>query len=147
VAKHARGRFHLKTAGTSWLEALRAVVRLDPALFREVVDLARGRYETDRASYHISGRLEDVPPPSALPDAELETAYLESAGGRQILHVTYGSVFQSALRARVFDVLARGEAEHHACVQRHLRRHVAPLAGLRDEPGPARRALRLPAAR
>ena len=147
VAKHARGRFHLKTAGTSWLEALRAVVRLDPALFREVVDLARGRYETDRASYHISGRLEDVPPPSALPDAELETAYLESAGGRQILHVTYGSVFQSALRARVFDVLVRGEAEHHACVQRHLRRHVAPLAGLRDEPGPARRALRLPAAR
>lgn len=129
VAKACKGRFHLKTAGTSWLEALRAVCRKDPGLFREICDLARARYAEDRKSYHISGRVEDVPPPAALKDDELEANYLEDLGGRQILHVTYGSVFQSPLKARLFDVLRREEAEHWSCVGKHLRRHVEPLAG------------------
>jgi hypothetical protein len=131
VAKACKGRFHLKTAGTSWLEALRAVCRVEPALFREICDLARARYAEDRKSYHISGRVEDVAPPVALKDGELEDAYLEDLGGRQILHVTYGSVFQSPLRPRLFAVLLRAEAEHWACVSKHLRRHVEPLAGKR----------------
>lgn len=138
VARACKGRFHLKTAGTSWLEALRAVCRKDPALFREICDLARARYEEDRKSYHISGRVEDVPPPAELRDAELEDAYLEDLGGRQILHVTYGSVFQSPLKARLFDVLLREEAEHWACVGKHLRRHVD---GLRGKPTKAAREL------
>ncbi|HEX7900115.1 MAG TPA: tagaturonate epimerase family protein, partial [Planctomycetota bacterium] len=131
VAAACKGRFHLKTAGTSWLEALRCVCRKDPALFREICDLARARYEEDRKSYHISGRVEDVPAPLALPDDALEAAYLEDLGGRQILHVTYGSVFQSPLKPRLFDVLLREEAEHWRCVGAHLRRHVEPLAGKR----------------
>ena len=36
-----RGMFHVKTAGTSYLEALRVVVRHDPALMRRIVDFAR----------------------------------------------------------------------------------------------------------
>ena len=131
VAAACKGLFHLKTAGTSWLEALRCVCRKDPALFREICDLARARYEEDRKSYHISGRVEDVPAPLVLKDDQLEAAYLEDLGGRQILHVTYGSVFQSPLKARLFDVLLREEAEHWACVGKHLRRHVEPLSGQR----------------
>jgi hypothetical protein len=141
VARECKGRFHLKTAGTSWLEALRAVCRTDPALFREAADLARARYETDRASYHISGRVEDVPAPGSLPDGELEAAYFDTVAGRQILHVTYGSVFQSPLKARVFEVLNREEEAHADCVSAHLRKHVAPLAGKKvkaPKPSPAR---------
>ena len=129
VARECKGRFHLKTAGTSWLEALRAVCRTNAALFREVAVLARERYETDRASYHISGRVEDVPAPGALADGELERAYFDTVAGRQILHVTYGSVFQSPLKARVFEVLNREEEAHADCVSTHLGKHVAPLAG------------------
>src|SRR6185503_6266366 len=36
VAKHTHGRFHLKTAGTWYLEALRVTARKDPGLFREI---------------------------------------------------------------------------------------------------------------
>jgi hypothetical protein len=129
IARDCKGRFHLKTAGTSWLEALRAVCRTDPALFREVADLARERYGADRASYHISGKVEDVPAPKDLRGAELEAAYFDTVAGRQILHVTYGSVFQSPLKARVFEALIADEKTHHACVAAHLGNHVAPLAG------------------
>jgi sugar phosphate isomerase/epimerase len=127
VARATKGRFHLKTAGTSWLEALRAVCRKEPALFREIADFARGRYEQDRATYFISGRVEDVPPPGDLADRDLERVYLDEDAGRQILHVTYGSVFQSPLKPRLFEVLVREEEEYARCVARHLGRHVAGL--------------------
>ena len=54
-ARASRGRFHVKTAGTSYLEALRVVARHDEALFRRIIDFGRARYDTDKATYHVSG--------------------------------------------------------------------------------------------
>ncbi len=62
AARHAGGLVHLKTAGTSYLEALRIWAEVDPAAFREVFDFSRGRYETDCATYHVSADLGKVPP-------------------------------------------------------------------------------------
>ena len=103
-ARATKGQFHVKTAGTSYLEALRVVVRHDPALFRSIVDFARERYETDRATYHVHATVEGVPAPDDISsDEELERLYLErwedvpegqgfTEAGRQILHCTFGSV-------------------------------------------------------
>ena len=55
--QETRGLVHLKTAGTCYLEALRTLSALDPALFREIYAFARQRYPTDRASYHVSAEL------------------------------------------------------------------------------------------
>src|SRR5204862_836741 len=52
-ARETKGRFHVKTAGTSYLEALRAVLRHDVDLFRKITDFARERYDADRATYHV----------------------------------------------------------------------------------------------
>ncbi|MGE3821629.1 MAG: tagaturonate epimerase family protein, partial [Isosphaeraceae bacterium] len=54
LARATRGRFHVKTAGTSYLEALRVVARHDEPLFRRIVDFARDHYEVDKATYHVS---------------------------------------------------------------------------------------------
>ncbi|RXL43375.1 hypothetical protein EO238_34780, partial [Citrobacter sp. AAK_AS5] len=40
AARHTRGSVHLKTAGTSYLEALRAVAQVSPDLFRAVYTFA-----------------------------------------------------------------------------------------------------------
>ncbi len=56
AARLAKGLVHLKTAGTSYLEALRTVAAVDPALFRAIYAFARERYDTDKASYHVSAR-------------------------------------------------------------------------------------------
>ena len=37
-ARLTKGRFHVKTAGTSYLEALRAVLRHNEELFRQIVE-------------------------------------------------------------------------------------------------------------
>ena len=52
---------HLKTAGTSYLEALRIVARHDPGLFREIVRYSFGCFEKDRKSYHITTDLSQLP--------------------------------------------------------------------------------------
>jgi tagaturonate epimerase len=58
--RQTRGLAHLKTAGTSYLVALRTVAALHPDLFREIYDFSRGRYEEDRATYQVSASLERV---------------------------------------------------------------------------------------
>ncbi len=133
AARWAGDLVHLKTAGTSYLEALRAVARADPALFREILGFALAHYERDRASYHVSGRLERMLRPEALGDEELEKA-LDHFDTRQALHVTFGTVLTARgadgtylLRDRLYAVLEEHEEAHYAALESHLARHVAPF--------------------
>jgi tagaturonate epimerase len=141
LARKTHGRFHVKTAGTSYLEALRVVCRLDPALFRRIVEFSRNRYATDKATYHVSATLESAPPASDLKDARaLEKAYLglwsdAQAGtglsdpGRQILHCTFGSVLTDAtLKAEVMGVLKAHTGAYEEILADHFGRHLKALA-------------------
>ena len=134
IAKATKGCFHLKTAGTSWMEAVRVIARKDPALFREICDHVRGQFSKDVASYHISGDPARVPAPGAVADADLERVYVVEDDGRQIMHVTYGSAFTAKdaagrwlFRDRIFALLAKEEELYTACLQKHLGRHVKGL--------------------
>jgi hypothetical protein len=125
LVEAAQGRVHLKTAGTSYLEALRVLARGAPALFRTLAAFARGCYTADRATYHVSAELSDWPDLDRLEDADLP-ALLDRDPTRQILHVTFGSVLRryggelkAALRARRDDYAAALEA--------HFVRHLAPF--------------------
>ena len=136
VARVTEGLFHVKTAGTSYLEALRSVGRHDGDLLREIVDFSRGCFETDRATYHISSELARVPEPDALGDGDLERVYLDEDDGRQVLHVTYGSVLTAEredgaprFRDRVLDCLWDHEQTHWGVLEKHLGRHIDLLSG------------------
>ncbi len=134
VASHTRGLVHLKTAGTSYLEALRALAMLDPAFFREIYAFCRDRYETDKASYHVSARLDRAPEAGGMPAGDLP-ALLDQFDARQVLHVTFGSVLTAPLpdgRRRFYDwfmaVLDANPGAYSDCLARHFRRHLAPFA-------------------
>jgi tagaturonate epimerase len=130
AAELTRGLVHLKTAGTSYLEALRAAATFDPALFREILAFAIDRYETDKASYHVSARLANVPRPEALADQELP-ALFEQFDTRQVLHVTFGSVSTTpALKNRLMAGLSQNEECYCDVLERHFIRHLRPLRGV-----------------
>src|SRR5690606_5928304 len=127
------GRFHVKTAGTSYLEALRTVARHDVPLLREIIAFSRSRFSTDRATYHISAELDRVPPGDEITDArELEKIYLGSwddvpAGqgftepGRQILHCTFGSVLtHPQLGPRLRNLLETQQATYTELLADHF---------------------------
>ena len=125
IARHTRGLVHLKTAGTSYLEALRAIADVDPGLFRQIFDFSRDRYDVDRASYHVSGDLAKVPAAADLSDAQLGTV-LDQFDGRQVLHVTFGSVldrFGDQLKL----ALVQNEATHYKALKKHFIKHIRPL--------------------
>ena len=61
VAKHWGERIHVKTAGTSYLEALRVLARHEPDLFLKIYALGRECYEVDKRTYHVSASLEIIP--------------------------------------------------------------------------------------
>lgn len=141
LARATKGRFHVKTAGTSYLEALRVVARHDEPLFRQLIDFGRSRYDTDKATYHVSATNATVPPTSDIADADgLERTYLERwadvpAGkgftepGRQILHCTFGSTlthpeFGPAVRA----VLEAHPDTYTEVLADHFSRHLDALA-------------------
>ena len=81
LARATKGRFHVKTAGTSYLEALRVVAIHDEALFRRVIDFARDHYEADKATYHVSATLRSAAPASEIFDRPWSWSATTSNGG------------------------------------------------------------------
>jgi hypothetical protein len=125
---------HVKTAGTSYLEALRAVYRADAALFSEIAAYSHARFTTDRASYHISTTNEEVAALEGAPTADLERLYLDERAGRQLLHVTFGSVLTvgqrpsgQSFREAILSTLDKNAALHEELLEKHFDRHLSLL--------------------
>jgi hypothetical protein len=117
------GLVHLKTAGTSYLEALRTISRFNPPLFRKIVRFAIECYPRDRATYHVSAAVGKMPGLEATSDDDL-TEFLDNFDAREILHVTYGSVLNSPkLRETFFDELIRQEEAYTQTVEAHFDKH------------------------
>ncbi len=131
--RQSRGLVHLKTAGTSYLEALRTIAAVDSKLFREIYIFARERYEIDRATYHVSAILDRAPKPETLPDSALP-GLLNQFDARQIFHVTYGSVLgarEKSGRLRYYHdlmSLLRANSDLYAAnLEKHFVRHLTPF--------------------
>ena len=109
--------------------AARRRPRLTPRSSGRSWRFAIDRYETDKASYHVSARLAKVPRPETLRDADLP-GLLEQFDARQVLHIAFGSVLTSpALKDRLFAGLAQNEETYYDALERHFIRHLSPLAG------------------
>ncbi len=121
IARHTRGLVHLKTAGTSYLEALRVVARVERSLFREILAYAIERYPEDRATYHVSADLAKVPLVDAYP-----SALLDQFDARQVLHVTFGSMLDR-FGGEILSVLAAYEDAHYEALEAHFEKHLWKL--------------------
>jgi hypothetical protein len=125
IARHAGDLVHLKTAGTSYLEALRAIASINPSLFREILAFAHERYGEDKATYHVSADPAKVPAPDQMADSDL-ARMLDLFDGRQVLHVTFGSVLDR-LGQRLKETLAQHEEVHYAALKTHFLKHLTPF--------------------
>ncbi|MCJ7624670.1 MAG: tagaturonate epimerase family protein [Anaerolineaceae bacterium] len=125
IARQARNLVHVKTAGTSYLECLRVIAAVDQPFFRELLDFARSRYLTDKATYHVSGKLEKVPAAAELSDGQLLDLF-EQFDARQVLHVTFGSVLDD-YGTRLLKVLTANLKLYNQFLQKHFQRHLNPL--------------------
>ncbi len=121
VAHHTNGVLHVKTAGTSYLEALRVIALMDGKLFKTILDFSVSRYTIDKASYHVSAEMEKIPQNFASP-AEL----LDNFDARQVFHVTYGSVLER-FGSGIFEILKKNEVVYYKKLEKHFRHHIELL--------------------
>ncbi len=125
AARQAHGLLHLKTAGTSYLEALRVIAHTNPDLFRKILHLAIGRYEEDRASYHVSALLAKVASPKHVSDHDL-AALLDQFDARQVFHVTFGATLDR-FGPELNETLRANENDYYTALEVHFQKHLQPM--------------------
>lgn len=122
----SQGHLHLKTAGTSWLEALRLISFLDPHLFREIVQIALTKFEEASKLYQVSTDLKKIPIIEDISDRDL-SQLLDQEDCRQLLHITYGFLLKGVLKDRIFKTLTEHEEEYWSLLQSHIEKHLNAL--------------------
>jgi len=133
VGKQTGGRYHLKTAGTNWLEAVRVIALTAPELYREIHKFALKNLEEARKYYHITCDISKIKPLSDTPDSLLP-AYLDEDNARQVLHITYGLILQAKndngtpkFHDKIYGILRTHEAEYIKALETHIGKHLTEL--------------------
>lgn len=125
-AQYTEGRVHLKTAGTSYLEALRVFANTSPAFFRQILQFAIHEYETERKTYHVSASLAKLPDLKTLSDVDLPTL-LNHFDARQVLHVTFGRTLET-FGGEFLTQIDQAESEYTETLKTHFIKHLEPFA-------------------
>jgi hypothetical protein len=123
-AEATQGVAHLKTAGTSWAEALRVIANHDADLMRQILTLALDSFEANRKSYHLSCDPAKIP---AHPTDEQVLGLMDVVDSRQVLHVGYGAILDE-FGARLYQVWNDNEEEHYRIIADHFVKHLEPFA-------------------
>ena len=117
LVKHWGSRLHIKTAGTSYLEALRTLAVTESALFERIWKLGLERYVEDRATYHVSADPQKVASSLSL------AALLDDFHAREVLHVTFGSALMR-FGPEIKASLAKHMDLYISNLQAHFRKHL-----------------------
>jgi hypothetical protein len=124
------GATHVKTAGTSYLEALKVAALKEPDLMREILDYSRNLYEEEKKTYYVSADLEKVKPAKDYSDEDLVMLFNQD-DWRQILHVTYGRILTDKneqgkyiFKDRLLNCINSNEEIHYKLLFNHFRKHL-----------------------
>lgn len=128
IGEFTHGRFHLKTAGTSWLEALRTIANADPGLFRDIWRRALQSLDAALKLYHITADFGKLPPLDSISDYQLPKL-LEDDTARQLLHITYGAMLgeNAEMKKRIYSSLHRYENIYNDLLYKHFEKHLSLL--------------------
>lgn len=91
IGKHTRGHFHVKTAGTNWLEAMHVVAMKAPKLYRDIHAYALSMFSEATKFYHVTTDLNKIPKLETLKDNQLPELF-HNNDARQLIHITYGFI-------------------------------------------------------
>ena len=114
--------FHVKTSGTSWLEAVRLISRKDPRLFRSLYQVAIDNFGESRRAYHITTTLDKIPDINKLSD-KVFPGFLNDNAIRQLLHISYGIILKN-LKKEIYSILNLYKEEYYQMLENHLGRHL-----------------------
>ncbi len=118
-AEATRGNLHVKTSGTSWLQAVNLVAHENPALFHELYGLCLDALPESKKAYHVYITPEHFPtqPPEDLPK------FFAKPDVQQLFHISYGALLH-AKREEIMQTLKAHEEKHYGFVCSHIEKHL-----------------------
>ncbi len=125
VAKHTGSVWHVKTAGTNWLEAVRVVAKEDPALYREIHGYALETFSEAKKLYHVTTDLSKIGELSDMTDDEFP-ALMDQNEARQLIHITYGYILDK-YKDRLYTLWAEKASVYEELLYAHIRHHLEAL--------------------
>ena len=133
IGRCSGGKYHVKTAGTNWLEAVRIIAMEAPGLFRRMYRYAMENLDAAKKYYHIGTSVADLPEEADIDDKALPQL-LDIDGPRQLLHITYGLLLCArnidggyTFRQEFFTVLKEHEEDYFTALNRHIGKHLKYL--------------------
>jgi len=133
IGYYTKGRVHVKTAGTNWLEALKVIAVNNPSLFRRIYAFALEHFKEATKYYHVTTDLSKVPDITKLCDEELDKV-LNQNDARQMLHITYGLILTARdangkflFRDELYETLNLHEDDYYKALERHIGKHIELL--------------------
>ena len=123
ISKYTEGMFHVKTAGTSYLEAVKVIAKVNLSLYRQMHQHALETFEANRKTYHLNTNLVNVPEARQLNRAKVARGLTENDDWRQVIHVAYGSLLQK-FGKRMIGVLSENLEDYYQTVAYHIRLHL-----------------------
>lgn len=130
VGELTKGRFHVKTAGTSYLEALKAIAVSNPELFRAIYAKSFAALPAALKLYHITADFSVLPKPCDVADSDLvHLLDADNIPGRQILHITYGAMLgeDMTIRSGIYKTLFNHENILNDFIDAHFTKHLTLL--------------------
>jgi len=127
IGKLTRGRFHIKTAGTNWLEAVKVIAVKEPEFYRRLHRAALERFGKATSYYHVTTNLNNVPPLSEVSDSGLPGLF-DNPDARQLIHITYGELLRDEeIGLEFFEALHNHIEEYWQALDVHIGRHLETL--------------------
>jgi tagaturonate epimerase len=124
--------WHVKTAGTNWLEALRVVAKNDPEFMVELYAFAMDNLNAAKAYYAIDATTSNAMQVKDI-DASNVASTLDDDMSRQVLHVTFGIILTHTVEGvkiykdRIYSILKHNYEDYTFFLKQHIGKHVALL--------------------
>ena len=133
IGRITGSEYHLKTAGTNWLEAVRVIAAKNPSLYRKIHKFALENLNEAKKYYAISANPANIPDIDNLKDEDLPIL-MDKNDSRQILHITYGLILTALnpngtykFKDDILKTLYVYEDEYYLNLRRHIGRHLEKL--------------------
>lgn len=133
IGKYTKGRFHAKTAGTNWLEAVRVVSEINPSLYRRMHKYAFDHFEEAKKYYHVTTDISAIKDIDKVSDGEL-VGYMNDNNARQLIHITYGLLLQAKdsnskylFKDEFYKTLNENEEKYDRALMNHIEKHIELL--------------------
>ncbi len=133
VGRYTQGHFHVKTAGTNWLEAMRVVATCDPKLYRKIHAYALSMFQEAKKFYHVTTDLTRIPDLSTLKDSNLPELFKHN-DARQLIHITYGFILaykdtqgRFVFKDQLYNLWKKEAQVYSDMLYQHIGRHLQLL--------------------